>query len=276
MVVDRLVRLAGSPQRAERLLSLAEIRLNGLRRRRTWGQHELLSHEQFVERASTEWPVLYDELTSATLRETVDRVRTAFRERTTQQPLPYPSWFNSDISFAELTLALTRAVRPANAVEVGVGYGVTSALVLAALEDVPNARLVSIDLPPLADADGRWTGMAVDPERRAAWTLLRGSSRRLLPAVLPPMGRVDLFVSDSANVASLQRFELQQVLPYLQGVAVFNNVSPKVADFLRTVAVSDVSLVRQVEKVGDVTAIIRSSAITLDVRCQGHSQARRS
>jgi len=96
-------------------------------------------------------------------------------------------------------------------VETGVARGLTTRVVLEALEANDHGRLYSVDLPPPLAKD-RLTnevGAAVTDELKARWTLIEGSSRRRLPGLLRELGAIDMFIHDSRHTRRNIRFELR-------------------------------------------------------------------
>ena len=175
--------------------------------------------------------------------------------------LPFPTFFNADSTLAQLCYAVCRALQPKTVLETGVGYGVTSATILAALHKTEEGTLYSIDLPPIADKDGKHIGLMVPNEYRRRWHLYRGSSKRLLARLLPmKISQVDLFVHDSPCTYEIQRMELESVWPHLAptGVMILNNVGKNqaFAEFAAEKNVSSWFLIEQQEKKGDITGII--------------------
>lgn len=106
---------------------------------------------------------------------------------------------NADFRFARLCYIACRALRPQIVVETGVAYGVTTSFVLKALETNDRGRLYSIDLPPLGVAADDAVGQLVPDKLRSRWTLLRGTSRRILPSLLDRLGTVEVFIHDSLH-----------------------------------------------------------------------------
>ncbi len=112
--------------------------------------------------------------------------------------------------------AVVRCLRPEVVLETGVHDGLSSAVILQALERNGTGRLVSIDLPstdlpPTADGPG-WL---VPEPLRARWTLHVGDARRLLPRVARDLSAIDVFSHDSDHSADHQAFEYEAVRPYL-------------------------------------------------------------
>jgi hypothetical protein len=95
-------------------------------------------------------------------------------------------------------------------------------------------QLISIDLPPLGDYKGNFVGLAVPHILREKWTLKRGNTRRLLPEIVNNLLVIDMFLSDSANIYTLQRFEFEQIFKKMssRGVCVFNNISLNMLRYL--------------------------------------------
>jgi hypothetical protein len=82
-------------------------------------------------------------------------------------------------------------------------------------------------LPPLIETDlAKQIGCAVEEDQRERWTLLRGSSRRLQPALVGGLPRISLFVHDSMHTTRNLSFELNTVWPALApgGAALIDDV----------------------------------------------------
>jgi hypothetical protein len=126
------------------------------------------------------------------------------------------------------------------------------------MERNSSGKLLSIDLPPLSDPAGSSTGLAVSSDSRKRWTLRLGSSRRCLAEIVSGRENIDLFISDSANVYTLQRFEFETVYPRLSsfGVALFNNIGSKFQAFLQSVESINFYSIWQVDKPKCATGLI--------------------
>lgn len=186
-------------------------------------------------------------------------VRSNFAKVTEKKPnLPFPTHYNADSSLSMLSYAITRCLKPDVVLETGVGYGITSAVILRAMEHNDSGELISIDLPPLSDPYGTHTGLAVPEYLRRRWALYFGSSRQLLPKTLRATGGIGLFISDSANVYTLQRYEFESTWGVLSpgGMMVFNNIGRKLQRFLKSVDKSDFYSVWQMEKPSCVTGLL--------------------
>lgn len=115
-----------------------------------------------------------------------------------------------DRSLGELVYALVRDLRPSIVVETGVAQGVTSAYILAGLEDNGRGHLHSIDMPSRDMINQRLVGAAVPPDLRGRWTYHWGPARRLLVPLLAHVGpELGLFVHDSDHSYENMRWELQ-------------------------------------------------------------------
>ena len=129
----------------------------------------------------------------------------------------FGGWDDGDRRLVRLAWCAARHLRPERVVETGVARGLTTRVLLEALERNGRGRLWSIDLPPLLESDlAEETGAAVPEHLSERWTLLRGSSRRSLPGLVAGLGHVDLFVHDSMHTGRNLRFELEQVWPALR------------------------------------------------------------
>jgi predicted O-methyltransferase YrrM len=121
----------------------------------------------------------------------------------------YGGWDDGDPGLARAVWCLVHHLPAQTAVETGVARGITTRVILEALEHGGNGRLSSIDLPALDTAFHAEIGAAVPRELRARWTYINGTSRRQLPGLLAQLGEIDLFVHDSSHTARNLRFELE-------------------------------------------------------------------
>jgi predicted O-methyltransferase YrrM len=144
----------------------------------------------------------------------------------------FGGWDDGDSRLGRVAWCLARHLRPTRIVETGVGRGLTTRVLLEALERNGAGRLWSIDLPPFLERQfAEETGVAVPERLRDRWTLLHGSSRRQLPGLMAYLGQIDLFLHDSMHTARNLRFELDQVWPALTpgGAALIDDVEKNVA-----------------------------------------------
>lgn len=257
----QILHLLSAPHRIERTLSLAEMQLNHVLFKHETPRLDVMTFDQFLAQLHRNAPMLCDLLTSGgEAAEAVQWIRAKFQSLIKESMnLPLPIFYNPDTSFALLSYALTRYLRPKLVLETGVGYGITSALTLAALMRNNIGRLVSIDFPPLADPYGSCIGIAV-PEhlRKNRWLLHHGSSRRSLPIILSNVERIDLFISDSDNIYTLQQHEFKLVYPKLSvgGAVIFNNICSKFQMFLQSINNIQFHSIVQIEKSPCVTGLI--------------------
>jgi hypothetical protein len=128
--------------------------------------------------------------------------------------VPFPAMFDADPVLARVAYVFARAFQPEIVVETGVALGVVSACVLAALERNGRGRLLSVDLPPLGTRVDA-VGCVVPDTLRPRWTLHRGTSTRLLPAIVKQVPPVGLFIQDSLFTWRNSTLEYRQVLPHL-------------------------------------------------------------
>jgi Methyltransferase domain len=150
----------------------------------------------------------------------------------------FGGWDDADVRLARVAWCITRHLHPDRIVETGVARGLTSRVLLEALERNGRGRLWSIDLPPLLERPlAEQTGAAVPERLHERWKLLRGSSRRLLPDLLAELGSIEVFLHDSMHTTRNLAFELEHVWPALAsgGAALIDDVEKNVAtaQFLR-------------------------------------------
>jgi hypothetical protein len=144
----------------------------------------------------------------------------------------FGGWDDGDARFVRIAWCLARHLRPKRVLETGVARGLTTRALLEAFERSDAGRLWSIDLPPLLELDlAKETAAAVPDRLHDRWTLLRGSSRRVLHPLVTGLGRIDLFVHDSMHTTRNLRFELEQVWPALTpgGAALIDDVEKNTA-----------------------------------------------
>ena len=247
------------PNRWERARSLTEIRFNRLLYDDKPAGADVTTLDEFVAAEGRFSRSLSDLLQPGGEAERAhDSITSHFLRATAGERLPFPARFNADSSLARLCYALTLSIKTRLVVETGVGYGISSALILGALETIGCGRLISIDLPTLADPHGRFVGKAVPERLTPYWTLYRGSSRRWLPEILHSVDQLELFISDSANVYTLQAWEIDEAWPRLTnpGAAVFNNVSRRFWKRLKRLDGARAYAIRQLDKTECVTAVV--------------------
>jgi predicted O-methyltransferase YrrM len=147
---------------------------------------------------------------------------------------------DADPGMARIVWCAARHLRPERVIETGVARGITSRMILRALERNGSGRLWSIDLPFLRTSWYDETAAAVPDSLRSRWTYVRGSSRRRLPGLLAELGPLDLFVHDSAHTEANMRFEFQTAWSALRpgGVLVSHDVemTSAFAEFATTVS----------------------------------------
>jgi hypothetical protein len=139
----------------------------------------------------------------------------------------YGGWDDADPALARTAWCLVRHLRPARVVETGVARGMTSRIILEALNENGDGGLWSVDLPPaLSPALRRQTGSAVPDPLRSRWRYIRGSSRRRLPGLVRELGEIDVFLHDSMHTTRNVLFELEAVWPTMRsgGVVLVDDV----------------------------------------------------
>lgn len=123
----------------------------------------------------------------------------------------FSGWDDGDAGLARAAWCIARHTRPGVVVETGVARGLTTRIVLEALEANGHGQLYSIDLSPPLDQDrlSHETGAAVTDKLKPRWTLIEGSSRRRLPGLLRELGTIDMFIHDSRHTRRNICFELK-------------------------------------------------------------------
>lgn len=122
----------------------------------------------------------------------------------------YGGWDDADPGLARAIWCLMSHLRPEKVVETGVARGVTSRIILEAMERARSGHLWSIDLPAMDPTLHAEIGIAVPENLHRRWTYITGTSRKRLPTLLAEIGRIDLFVHDSSHTERNVLFELHQ------------------------------------------------------------------
>jgi predicted O-methyltransferase YrrM len=97
----------------------------------------------------------------------------------------------------ELLYDVVRSLRPDRVLETGVALGWSSLAILLAFESVGHGELVSIDMPYPGMNNDAFVGIAVPPDLRSRWTLIRRPDRDILKSTLRRLGGIDLAHYDS-------------------------------------------------------------------------------
>jgi hypothetical protein len=112
----------------------------------------------------------------------------------------------------ELLYFLTRALRPAEALETGVAAGWSTAAILAALAANGGGRLHSSDFPLFRISDPeRYIGCVVPEELRGSWSLHLKGDRKNLPEILAHVPVVGLSHYDSDKTRAGREYFLRRV-----------------------------------------------------------------
>lgn len=136
-----------------------------------------------------------------------------------KEKAPFSLIHNSDFTLARSCYILCRILRPEVVLETGVAYGVNSAFILTALEKNRRGALHSIDLPPIGEESDKYIGYFIPEPVRYRWKLHRGSSKRMMPQILPMLKSVDVFIHDSLHTYYNMKREFESVEPYLNSQA---------------------------------------------------------
>jgi hypothetical protein len=132
----------------------------------------------------------------------------------------YGGWDDGDCAFAHAIWCLIHALAPHKVVETGVAHGVTTRVILEALERLGSGHLWSIDLPALDSGLRGSVAVAVPDSLRERWTYISGTSRQRLPGLLSQIGPIGLFIHDSSHTERNMLFELQRAWPAIDRGAI--------------------------------------------------------
>jgi hypothetical protein len=143
----------------------------------------------------------------------------------------YGGWNDGDRAFAEAIWCIVVHRCPGQVVETGVAHGLTSRVVIEALERNGRGHLWSIDLPAVDSALHSQIGMAIPRNRRHRWTYVPGTARQRLPGLLGELERIDVFIHDSLHTGRNQMFELESAWSAMRdgAVAVVDDIDHSLA-----------------------------------------------
>lgn len=169
-----------------------------------------------------------------------------------------PKIFDADISLAKICYYLVRCQKPEIIVETGVANGATSNFILSAFKKNRCGLLHSIDLPPLS-ADQK-IGQLVDEDLKNNWYLYKGSSLRLLSKIINKVKKIDLFLHDSANISTIQKFEVKKIYGSLnfKGIIIMNNIGTSNAflELVEELKPEAYFIIEQIDKKQNYTGVI--------------------
>jgi len=154
--------------------------------------------------------------------------------------LPYLGWMDKRKN--EVLYTLVRISKPEIVVETGVDAGVSSAIILRAMELNGRGRLYSIDaglwcfdgiiLPP-----NKPIGFIIPEDLKVKWKLIVGYSKEVLEPLLKDLNLIDLFFHDSEQSYENMMYEYETAWKYLKkgGYLVSDNIEWNNAfdDFIR-------------------------------------------
>jgi len=118
---------------------------------------------------------------------------------------------DADRSLCRAAWCTVLHIRPGIVVETGVAHGVSSRIVLEAMNQNGCGHLWSIDLPyPIDRRLHAQTGAAVTDACRPRWSYLEGESTKRLPPLIAQVRHVEFFIHDSLHTARNTLFEMEQ------------------------------------------------------------------
>jgi hypothetical protein len=128
---------------------------------------------------------------------------------------PFRISHNAEFTLARVCYLVCRGLCPNVVLETGVAHGVTSAFILQALAVNGRGVLHSVDLPPLGAHGDDFVGILIPRDLRPNWRLHRGTTKRVLPRLLPSLAAVDIFIHDSLHTYRHMAWEFRTVTPFL-------------------------------------------------------------
>lgn len=146
------------------------------------------------------------------LRELLTDIGALLTEKGLGTGLHTYGWYSdADIDLSTAIWCAVRHTRPDTVLETGVAHGVSSRVVLEALNRNDRGHLWSIDLPnPVNRRVHGQEGIAVTDSCRPRWTYVEGESRRRMPPLVAGVGKVEVFIHDSLHTFKNTLFEMEQ------------------------------------------------------------------
>ncbi len=151
--------------------------------------------------------------------------------------------------------SIIKYYNPDIVIETGVGPGVSSTIILSALE---RGTLHSIDVRETLE-NGKQVGFLVPEQLKSKWKLYIGRSRDILLDLLKKLGKVDIFLHDSEHTFENVTFELNIAWNYLRngGILLIDNLDFTEAPYYFTKQ-KGVKLYELTNETGGLGIIIKS------------------
>lgn len=128
---------------------------------------------------------------------------------------------NMSINYESILLLylVVRVLQPEVVVETGVANGVSSSIILKAMEQNKRGVLYSLDLhyrDGIATPCGYNLGWIIPDALRSRWHLVLGESTSVLPKLLASIGSIDMFLHDSRHTYRTMIREYEIAYPFLK------------------------------------------------------------
>lgn len=138
-----------------------------------------------------------------------------------------------DDSSSVLLYLICRILKPEKVVETGVAYGRSSTLILQALHDNNFGNLYSIDYSFRPWESKKMLGSMIPDYLRNRWKLVYGMSKKKLKPLLNSLGKIDIFIHDSAHTYENMMFEFSTSWPHINknGFLISDDLNTAFNDF---------------------------------------------
>jgi len=136
--------------------------------------------------------------------------------------IPFQDWH-------KVMYILVRSLKPEVIVETGVFEGISTVLILRALEKNNKGKLISLDIPPKKSIknstsimrfpqlpEGLSSGWLVPERYKLRWELTIGDTRKILKEILEKEKEIDMFLHDSLHTHEHMLFEYKIAWPYIR------------------------------------------------------------
>ena len=135
--------------------------------------------------------------------------------------------WSSTSELATTTYIIVRLLKPKIVVETGIGAGVSSWIILHAMQQNGIGKLVSIDLPTPNTQLLPSVGYLVPRNLHHRWDIRTGSSRELLLPLLSKLSKIDIFQHDSRHSYKNQLQEYLTAWPFIRdkGILISDDVN---------------------------------------------------
>jgi len=146
---------------------------------------------------------------------------------------PYPTFYSLDFVNASLLYLICKILKPEKVVETGIAYGSSSSYILQALHENKYGKLYSIDYSFRPWQSKQMIGSMIPDYLKYRWNLVYGIASKKLKPLLDSLGKIDIFIHDSAHTYNNMIFEYNTSWPFIKedGLLISDDATNAFHDF---------------------------------------------